>query len=137
MIAKLFMLASAGVVLALGTAHLAYTFQGNKLAPRDAAVEQAMALSPLVLTTQTTVWKAWVGFNFSHSLGAMLFGLVYGYLAVAHAELLFRSPYLLALGMAMLAALWLLARLYWFTVPMLGLSLALGLYVAGVLLRQP
>ncbi|HEY0821335.1 MAG TPA: hypothetical protein VGD46_21330 [Rhizobacter sp.] len=136
MISKFFMLASAGVVLALGTVHLVYTFQGHKLAPRDPAVKQAMALSPLVLTAQTTVWKAWVGFNFSHSLGAMLFGLVYGYLAVAQADMLFRSPYLLALGLAMLAALWLLARLYWFSVPMLGVSLALGLYVAGVLLRQ-
>ena len=28
-------------------------------------------------------------------MGAMLFGLVYGYLALLHAELLFRSPFLL------------------------------------------
>ena len=26
--------------------------------------------------------KAWIGFNISHSLGALLFGVIYGYLAV-------------------------------------------------------
>jgi hypothetical protein len=137
LLSKLFMLASAGLVLSLGTIHLVYTLHGRKLVPRDLAVQQAMAATPLVLTSETSVWKAWVGFNLSHSMGAMLFGLVYGYLAMAHAELLLRSPFLLALGFAMLSGLWVLARLYWFSVPMLGVSLALGLFLAGVCLRQP
>src|SRR5438046_6957052 len=30
------------------------------------------------------MWRAWVGFNASHSMGAMLFGLVFAFLALAH-----------------------------------------------------
>jgi hypothetical protein len=35
------------------------------------------------------MWKAWVGFNASHSYGAILFGLVYGYLASMSSEVVF------------------------------------------------
>ena len=136
MLSKLLMMASAGVVLLLGVAHLAYTLHGRKLAPRDAAVEQAMAATHLGLTTQTTVWKAWIGFNISHSMGAVLFGLLYAYLAMCQPGLLFRSPYLLAVGGAMLCGLLVLARLYWFNVPLMGISLALGLYAASVMLHR-
>jgi hypothetical protein len=54
-----------------------------------------MSQTHLVLTRQTTMWRAWIGFNASHSMGAVFFGLVYGYLALLHVELLFRSPFLL------------------------------------------
>jgi hypothetical protein len=39
-----------------------------------------------------------VGFNASHSMGLILFGLVFGYLALAHRQLLFQSPFLLVVG---------------------------------------
>jgi len=42
------------------------------------------------------MWKAWIGFNASHSLGAVLFGQVYGYLVLAHAPMLLSSPFRLA-----------------------------------------
>ena len=48
------------------------------------------------------MWRAWVGFNASHSYGAIFFGLVYGYLALAHGALLFASPYLLGVGLLLL-----------------------------------
>ena len=96
------MVASAGIILLLGVIHLVYTFYGKKLTPRDPALQAAMRQVSPVLTRATTMWKTWVGFNASHSMGAMLFGLIYGYLALAHEALLFRSPYLLAVGLAML-----------------------------------
>jgi hypothetical protein len=34
--------------------------------------------------------------------GAILFGLVYGYLAAAHSSLLFQSPFLLLVGLGFL-----------------------------------
>jgi len=39
-----------------------------------------------------------VGFNASHSMGFILFGLVFGFLALAHGQLLFQSPFLLIVG---------------------------------------
>ncbi len=48
------------------------------------------------------MWRAWVGFNASHSMGLILFGLVFGFLALAQDHLLFHSPFLLVVGLAML-----------------------------------
>lgn len=130
--ARLLMLGSAGIVLALGSLHLLYTFVGPKLWPRDPAARQLMEATPLVLTRETTVWKAWIGFNASHSLGAILFALVYAYLCLAQPGVLYRSAFLQGVGLAMLASLLALARLYWFSVPFTGVSLALALYLGSL-----
>jgi hypothetical protein len=53
-----------------------------------------------------------MGFNASHSMGLILFGLIYGYLALAHGQLLFRSPFLLVVGLAMLCGLVALCKVY-------------------------
>jgi hypothetical protein len=55
--------------------------------------------------------KSRIGFNATHSLALILFGVVYGYLPVANFELLMQSPVLLAIGFAMLIALVVLAKL--------------------------
>lgn len=125
-------LASSAIILFLGMAHLLFTFRGPQLHPRDATLEAAMKQVSPVLTRQTTMWKAWVGFNASHSTGAICFGLVYGYLAVVHGDLLFRSPFLLLVGLAMLFAYVALARAYWFSIPLRGIGLATALYVAAL-----
>ena len=85
-----------------------------------------------VISKQTTIWRAGLGFHASHSLGAILFGLMFGYLAMLHPTVLFESNVLLALGFAYLAAMTALAKLYWFSVPFRGVALSLVLYVAGV-----
>ena len=124
--------ASAAVILLLGLVHLLYTFHGTKLHPRDPQlIAKLKEVSP-VITRQTTMWKAWVGFNASHSFGAILFGAVYGYLAVVHSTLLFRSPFLLGLGLLLLVGYVFLGKLYWFSVPFRGIVLATVLYVGGV-----
>ena len=124
--------ASATIVFVLGLVHLVYTFHGSKLRPRDRELPAQMERSALVLTRETTVWRAWIGFNASHSLGAMLFGAVYGHLALVQPAALTGSPFLLSLGGALLLAYAWLGRRYWFSVPFRGIVLALVLYAAGV-----
>lgn len=131
--AQQLMAASALVILALGSIHLLYTFRGNKLYPRDTHLERQMHVVAPVLTRRTTMWDAWIGFNASHSLGAMFFGMTYAYLALAHAELLFHSTYLLVLGLGLLVAYLFLAKTYWFFVPLVGVSLSLALYIGAVI----
>ncbi len=133
MSASLLIAAIAAVIFGLGLIHLIYTFRGTKLHPRDAALQAQMAAAHPVLTRQTTMWKAWVGFNASHSAGALLFGAVYGYLALAHGGFLFASPFLLALGALLLAGYIALGKLYWFSVPYRGILLAAALYAAGLI----
>ena len=78
------------------------------------------------------MWKAWIGFNASHSYGLILFGAVYGYLALVHPAFLFQSWFLLALGLLFLAGYAILGRLYWFSVPFRGILLATALYVGAL-----
>lgn len=126
--------ASAAVILALGSIHLLYTFRGRQLHPRDLAVLQAMSQSHLVLTRQTTVWRAWLGFNASHSLGAMFFGTLYLYLSLCRAHWLFDSTFLCGIGLAVIVVYAVLAHLYWFSIPRRGILLAGVMYGAGWLL---
>ena len=134
MAARLLIFASAAIIFALGAVHLWYTFSGPKLRPRDPELENRLkAVSP-VITSQTTMWKAWVGFNASHSYGAILFGAVYGYLTLVHGAFLFQSTFLLVLGLLMLVAYADLARRYWFRIPLLGILLATFLYALGLAL---
>src|SRR5262245_53193639 len=81
--ARILMMLSASVVLLLGTLHLVYTFHGPKLLPRDTDLIARMQHVQLRITRETTVWRAWIGFNASHSMAGMLFGLVFAYLAAA------------------------------------------------------
>lgn len=130
-----FLLIGAGAVVmfALGALHLLYTFSGTKLHPRHAELRARLEQAPLVLTRETSMWRAWVGFNASHSVGALLFGAVYGYLALMQGGFLFQSWFLLGLGLVVLAAYALLARRYWFSLPFQGILLALALYASALL----
>jgi hypothetical protein len=108
--------ASAAIILTLGLLHLLYTLRGLKLHPREPALETQMKSVSPVITRQTTMWKAWVGFNASHSYGAILFGSVYGYLALTSSAFLFESRFLCVLGLLFLSGYVVLGKLYWFSV---------------------
>jgi len=127
---------SAAIILLLGLLHLLYTFRGPKLRPRDAELEARMKEVSPVITRQTTMWKAWVGFNASHSYGAIFFGVVYGYLALVHSAFLFRSTTLLAVGALLLAGYTFLGKRYWFSIPLRGIVLALVAYLGGLVLAS-
>lgn len=136
MAAKILMVLSAGIILTLGVVHLVYTFWGPKLTPRDPAVQISMSQASPILTKETTMWRAWVGFNASHSMGAILFGLVFGFLALAHGQFLFQSTFLLVAGLAMLVGYFVLGKVYWFSVPFTGIGISLACYVAGIALSR-
>jgi hypothetical protein len=121
------------LVGSLGLTHLVWTFVGTRFHPRDSALEAEMRRVSPVLTRQTTMWSTWVGFNASHSAGALLFALIYGYLALRTPGLLFSSAFLLATGAAYLGGMLVLAVRFWFSKPRNGVAIALALYVAGAL----
>src|SRR6202522_4480342 len=130
------MVVSASIVFTLGVFHLAYTFRGSLLTPRDPALQISMSQISPVITKETTMWRCWVGFNASHSMGLILFGLVFGFLVLAHGQLLFQSPFLLVVGLAMLGGLVVLCKLYFFSGPLVGMSISLGCYVASIALSR-
>jgi len=134
--AKILMVLSASIILTLGVTHLFYTFWGPLLTPRDPALQISMSQTSPVLTKETTMWRCWVGFNASHSMALILFGLIFGFLALAHGQLLFQSPFLLAVGLIMLGGFVVLCKLYFFSAPLAGVSISLVSYVASIVLSR-
>ena len=132
MAAKILMVLSASIVFTLGVVHLVYTFRGPMLTPRDPALQISMRQIAPVITNETTMWRCWVGFNASHSMGLILFGLIFGFLALAHGQLLFQSPFLLVVGLAMLGGLVVLCKVYFFSGVLIDISISLACYVASI-----
>src|SRR6267378_3896961 len=75
------LITAGGLVFAiLGLLHAIYTWADTRtprrLVPDAPSVIEAMSSSSVRLSRGgTTMWRAWVGFNFSHSLGAVMFGV--------------------------------------------------------------
>ena len=131
MLPQILISASAAIGLFAGTLHLHGTFFGPDLRPQDPELEARMKeVSPNV-TSQTTMWKAWIGFNAILSLGLMLFGLLYGYLAVFQFAVLQQSPFLLLVGLIFLASLVVLWKRYTYYLPVVVFAISLVLYGVG------
>jgi hypothetical protein len=118
----------------LGALHAIYTLldlrNPRRLAPVDPSVAHAMANSALRLSGgRTDMWRAWIGFNFSHSLGVLLVaglalwaGFRFNTLPVA-----IIMPALTVIGCVHLV----LALLYWFRIPAIGVAIGTGCFAAG------
>lgn len=133
MVERILITVSAAIIGWLGFMHLKLTFVGDKLTPSDIGVRESMQRVAPNISAETTMWKAWVGFNASHSLGALLFGLVYAYLAIAHPHLLFQSWFLLGLGAALLGSYLWLGASYWFSTPLVAIAVASVSYLGGAI----
>ena len=95
MASKILMASSAGILFALGVIHLIYMFAGSGLLPRDLALRTTLSQTHLSITKETTVLRAWTGFNPGHSIALLFFGLIYGFLAFYHTDLHFCSRWVL------------------------------------------
>jgi hypothetical protein len=134
MLAQLLIIAGALLFGLLGVLHLVYTFFTNKFDARDPSTTVAMKATSPILTRRTSMWKAWVGFNASHSLGIVLFAVVYLLLAIGHMPLLRQSPALVWLPVFVGASYLVLARLYWFRTPLIGIAIASTCFLIAALM---
>ena len=129
-------IAGAVPFLVLGLVHVIYSVLDERrpyrIAPRDPELVERMRAGTLILTRQTTVWRAWIGFNLSHGLGIVLFAgiLIHGaalhFDAVRSAapELLFAAPVIASLYFFM-------SLRYWFRIPAIGSGIGAALLLAG------
>ncbi len=123
--------------IVLGALHTLYTvldeFAPRRLAPKDPSLVTTLRMAPLGLTSETNMWRAWIGFNLSHGIGAMGFGLLYAYLGVVHAEFLLQATPLL-LAAPIIASLYLMMALrYWFSIPAIGTGLGAICFWIGLI----
>jgi hypothetical protein len=119
----------------LGLAHAFATpltpAESKGLSPRDAALRETMSKETVLLTRRTTLWLAWVGFNLSHSLGAVLFGGVA--LLIGRSSISFQAQASLFVPLAVVVSgLYLVIGLrYWFRTPIIGIALSSVCFVAS------
>jgi len=112
----------------LGALHAVYTLldirDPRRIVPDNPLVITAMQTSKIRLTRgESTVWQGWVGFNLSHSLGALMLSAACFIVAACLRRFAF-SPWVL-LALAAVSALYLLlAAQYWFRIPILGTAVA-------------
>jgi hypothetical protein len=117
----------------LGGLHAIYTLldlrNPQRLVPVDPSVRQAMANSALRLSRGgTDMWRAWIGFNFSHSLGLLLLAA----LAVWAGFRINRLPVAIMPALTLVGCAYLLlALLYWFRIPAIGVALGTGCFAAA------
>lgn len=134
MLALILFTAGGAIFGALGTLHLILTFRGPKLHPYDDAVRTAMQSTTMRITRDTSLWNAWIGFNASHSLGAMVFAAFVLLLGIGYGDFLRSAPVFAWLAFAN-AAVWLaVAYRYWFRIPRNGLALATLCFLAAAVL---
>ena len=124
--------AGGAIFCVLGAVHAVYMLMDlqhpRRLVPADPALIAAMAVSRVRLAGDATdMWRAWIGFNLSHSLGALLFGataIAWPVIAAGHA--------LLAWLPATLAAVYLTISLCcWFRAPSAGIGAATAAFAAA------
>lgn len=134
-----YLLIAGGTLFAiLGLVHAVYTigdiYRPRRLAPIDRAMIDQMASTGVRLARgRTNMWDAWLGFNLSHSLGAVIFGLVCVGAGVFARKLALPKATLL-IPVLVGAIYFLLAIRFWFRVPAIGIAIGTGLLFIGWML---
>jgi hypothetical protein len=134
MIEKYLWIAGSSVFIILAGIHLLYTFFTNKFSVRDKETEEMMKRNFPVLTKKTTMWKAWIGFNASHSIGSIFFGVINLYFAIRQFELLKGSAGLLSIMLMVCLFYLFLGFKYWFVIPRTGILISFICFVTAVIL---
>lgn len=118
----------------LGALHAVYTLldlrNPRRLVPVDPSVAHAMASSALRLSGgRTDMWRAWIGFNFSHSLGVLLVAALalWAGFRIKTLPVGIIMPALTLIGCAYKV----LASLYWFRIPAIGVAVGTGYFAAA------
>ncbi len=125
---SILLLAAGGIFVLLGGLHAVYTLaderRPRRIVPTDPAVREAMIGTGVRLAGHdTTMWRAWVGFNLSHALGAVLFGALVMLLGLSWQE---PTPprFILLLPLGVTLIYLALSIRYWFRIPTAGIVLA-------------
>ena len=130
----LFLLGALPFVI-LGIAHALATpltpAETKGLSPRDLAYRQGMTEQTVLLTRRTNLWLTWVGFNLSHSLGAVLFGVVV--LLVGRNPATFAANWsaFVPLAIVVSGAYLVIGLRYWFRTPIVGIIISSVCFVSS------
>lgn len=137
-------LASAGAALflLLGIGHAVFTLQssptGGPMMPTNPDVRAAMTVSGglgLAPDIESNMFKAWIGFNLSHSLGVIAVAAVILVQILDDFATAVSEPWFLVVAFAAPAIYLVLAVKYWFDKPRDGIALGGLLLWVGIILE--
>ena len=78
---------------------------------------------------RTDMWRAWIGFNFSHSLGVLLFAT----LAIWAGVRIKMLPAGITAALTLIGCVYLaLALRYWFSAPAIGIAIGTSCFAASL-----
>ena len=133
---QILLIIGAAIFGVLGTAHLFYTFFTNKFDAHDSSVIDAMKSTSPNITKETSMWNAWIGFNASHSLGAMLVAAIYIPLTVSHFIVIQQSVWFSILPVIIGFSYLILAKKYWFKIPFVGIFVATLCFIGATVISN-
>ena len=136
MIAKYLWGLGSIIIAVFGSIHLYYTFFTNKFSSRNEKLVEEMKTSFLILTKETTFWKAWIGFNASHSSGVIFIGIINFYLAAQYFAVLQSAHFFFIFNILTMGFYAWLARKYWFKIPLAGILIALVCFIVSYILTM-
>ena len=124
------------IIVILGSIHLYYTFFTNKFFSRNEKMIDEMKSPSPVLTKGTTMWNAWIGFNASHSSGAIFIGIINFYLAIQYFTVLQSDNFFFLFNILTIGFYAWLAKKYWFKIPFAGLLMTLICFFVSYILTM-
>lgn len=135
-----FVVLGGAIVVFLGAAHAVFTLQsspaGGPMAPTSPDVRAAMDIPGglgLAPEISTTLWRAWAGFNLSHSLGVVAGGLFTAIPALVAFDAALDNVGWVVGALALPPLYLALSIRYWFDAPTRAISLATVLIWVGVI----
>jgi hypothetical protein len=136
--AQILLTAAGTIILLMGTGHMALTLRDvwkpTAFTPTDESVRLAMQGAQLRFNRRLNLWEAWLGFNLSHSMGAMMFGGALLFAAQFHLDAFLESTVLQTVAV-LIPILYLVVGIrFWFWGPVLGVSVVLLCILGAVLL---
>jgi len=117
----------------LGGLHAIYTLldlrKPRRLVPVDPAVAHAMANSAVRLSGGAMdMWRAWIGFNFTHSLGVLLLAA----LAIWAGARINRLPVGIIPALTLIGCIYLVVAMrYFYRSPAIGVAIGTGCFAAA------
>ncbi len=127
--AQILIIIAASPLLLMGALHGALTLRDLKhpraFTPRDPALRQAMQQSSIAFHSGVNLWRAWLGFNLSHSLGLVLFGAAFLHVDIFEPNVFASSLLIQAVAVLVSAIYLVLSLTFFFSKPAIGSSIGL------------
>ena len=133
--AQLLISIAASIFLLMGAGHGALTLRDLKhpraFTPPDPALRQAMEQSSIRLHPSINLWRAWLGFNLTHSLGLILFGAAFLHVGIFEPNA-FASSLLVQAVAVLVSAIYLVLSLkFFFFKPVIGSTIGLVCFLVA------